>query len=141
MLPLSLKIGSPPIVPVQLGTRTTAPSQQPAAALPVASTGGTCLIAIISNGANVSATGPTIASSGWTTLTTSSELGGAHVEIWAWFNNPGGILSLSLYAPSSTTWTMQLSEWSGVIGVNSIAVTAIDTVGSATATSGTTLGL
>jgi len=141
MAPLTVSIGSGPIALVQSGAvvRSFAVGEASSAiqaTLPVASTAGTTLIAIWGNPNGGT---PTVSASpaGWTRLVAVPQSTTTDFEIWAYYNNPGGI-SLATFTGAGlvgfNSWRGAMSEWANVA-----SVTTLETSGTATATSGFTL--
>lgn len=143
MAPLALNIGSVAIAKVQSGTVVQTFQLPPgsvgpvAGTLPLASTAGTTLVAVISGAtfAGIGATFPL----GWVRLATNPTTD--WIEAWIYQNNPGGIQSIAVKVVSHPTFTLTyyltISEWSNVGRV----VSALDTSGIASASVGTTLAL
>lgn len=133
---LVLSIGGGAISLVQNGTGARSVTTTPSASLPVASTWGTTLIALLGNTTGVSAStasvDPTV-TVGWRRLGVVDETTNAHIEVWVYENNIGGITTAT-FASASATWTTHISEWNN-------AKFSITSQGQATSTSGTTLAL
>jgi len=111
--------------------------------LPVASTAGTCLIAVITYGSGASANQTYTLPAGWTKqaqaqITSVPNI--ADYEIWTYANNPGGIQTVQIAhvgsIPSAPSWLATISEWTNVASIGTL-----ETSGMATASAGTSLTL
>lgn len=138
---MPLTIGSGPITLVQAGTMQETvvnnASGPVSATLPVATTAGSTLIFIAANATIGGSATVTSAPVGWTKLISATETTNSDIEAWAFYSNPGGILSVTFqiaFIGGSSAWAAELSEWSGIVSTS-----AVEASGSATATSGTTL--
>lgn len=130
-MPLTVKIGSGPIALVQSGTVVNNQGGAPPVALPVASTAGTCLVFFIGTTSNSSVTSMP---AGWVRQTGLLPIGQPpDFEVWAYFNNPGSILTVTAVVANTARWSGTISEWANV--------SSLEVSGTATATSGTSLVL
>ena len=100
--------------------------------LPLPSTTGTLLLALLSN---VFGTTITAAPMGWVNLGSADQAGVAHIEVWAFPNNPGGLSVFNFTQSTAQSFEAHVSEWAGLSATGVLD----STVGVATATSGTTL--
>lgn len=141
MAALTVSVGSGPITLVQNGTvpffvafgGTGSPIP---ATLPLPSTAGSCLIAVLSC---MSGGTPNIASgpAGWTRLAAQGEGVQSGIEVWCLLNNPGGIQSVNFINGAligTPIWYVHVSEWLGIVSAS-----VLDASGTTTATAGTTL--
>lgn len=129
---MPLTVGSGQATLVQSGPFVVGVANPIVPTLPVASRKGTALLVHF-----VSLTQPiTVAPSGFVRLATVSQASNLHMEAWLYPNNPGGILASSFTTASMDIGGFQvvMTEWAGVISSS-----ALETSGTATATSGTTL--
>jgi hypothetical protein len=95
--------------------------------LPAASLAGTLLVAVIKSETSPS-NKPFTAPANWVQAATAFLDGAAHVDIWYYPNNPGGITTATFGAsPASINIVGQMTEWSGVL-----AAAPLDRTGSAT---------
>lgn len=134
---LVLSIGGGAISLVQNGVGARSVTTVPTASLPVASTWGTTLVALLGNTTGVATTttsvDPTV-SVGWRQVATHDQgVGNAHIEVWVYENNIGGITTAT-FTSASATWTTHISEWNNVKFTTAYQ-------GNNDATSGTTLPL
>jgi hypothetical protein len=105
------------IVNVQTGTYASSTTGSVTLTLPAASTSGTLLVAVLSNGNAPQAkfTGP----AGWTFAVQTFNACCGEVEVWYYANNPGGISSATFTANTGTNYLAgQLSEWNGVLAAS-----------------------
>jgi hypothetical protein len=133
---LTLNIGSGAITQVQSGSVVVTTALNGSATLPVASTAGTTLIAIVA--LNDGGLATTISfPPGWARLASKIEgANNAQLEVWGYLNNPGGITAVtwSQSTIAVALWLGHLSEWANVRSSS-----VVETSGGASATSGTTL--
>jgi hypothetical protein len=106
----SVRLG---VVNVQIGVGTAlSPSNVVTPTLPLASTAGTLLVAIVNAGA--SATQST-APGGWVIVPTGiNQPGCCRSEIWYYANNPGGISSAAFTMAVGNQGIAQMTEWKNV---------------------------
>lgn len=126
--------GAAAVAQVQSAALTTGASSVIGVTLPLPSTAGTLLVALLSN---VFGTTITAAPTGWTLLKSQDQGGVAHIEVWIYPNNPGGLSTFNFTQSVTQSWESHISEWSGVHLAGTLDVAATG----ATATSGTTLAL
>ena len=100
------------ITNVQVGAKSAVASPTVTATLPVASTAGTLLVAVIRSG--TSGTNFT-APANWVVANRVNRFGTSHSEIWYYPNNPGGISSAAFTVPNGAI--AQMTEWSNVLTV------------------------
>ena len=102
--------------------------------LPVASAAGNLLVAVLRSETS-SSNKPFTAPAGWVSANSAFLDGTAHVEIWYYPNNPGGISSAAFgVSPNSINAVAQMSEWSGVATVSPLDQSGSLTVSSSTKT-------
>ncbi len=86
--------------------------------MPVVSTAGNLLVVVLRSETSPS-NKPFTAPAGWVSANSAFLNGTAHVEIWYYANNPGGISSAAFgVRPASIDAVAQMSEWSGVATVS-----------------------
>lgn len=129
---LGLTTGGGTISLLQSSTLSQLGGQTTNLTLPLPSTWNSALVVVIGNKAGLAVTS---APTGWVREATIDQGGVAHIELWAYVGNPGGITVVEFTTPAGVYWG-QISEWSNV---QQVATGVIDSSGTATATSGTTL--
>lgn len=124
--------GGATVVKIRTGTYTSSTNGSVTLTLSTASTAGTLLVAVLTNGdtgADATFSGP----SGWTPAVQTFQSCCGDVEVWYYPDNPGGITSATFTASAGTYYVAgELSEWNGVD-----ADSPLDQTGTATQT-GTT---
>ena len=102
--------------------------------LPVASAAGNLLVVVLRSETSAS-NKPFTAPAGWVSANSAFLDGTAHVEIWYYANNPGGISSAAFgVSPNSLDTVAQMTEWSGVATVSPLDQTGSLTVSANTKT-------
>ncbi len=100
------------IANVQVGAKSAVANPTVTATLPVASTAGTLLVAVIRSGdSGTNFTAP----ANWVVANRVNRAGTSHSEIWYYPNNPGGISSAAFGVPKAAI--AQMTEWSNVLTV------------------------
>jgi hypothetical protein len=130
------------VVNVQTGPEAAVQTNTVTYTLPVASTAGTLLVAMVSAGPSVT---QSTATAGWQYANGVNEPGEGRNEIWYYANNPGGISSATFTMAAGNAAVGQMTEWknvskitpwdtSGVVAVGPGAqLTAVVTTAAATA--------
>ena len=109
-----LNLGALPgtISNVQVGAKSAVTSPTVTATLPLASTAGTLLVAVIRSGASGTAfTAP----AGWVRANSVNRASTSRSEIWYYPNNPGGISTAAFGVPNGAI--AQMTEWANVLTV------------------------
>jgi hypothetical protein len=111
------------ITNVQIGIKSAVTSPTVTPTLPVASTAGTLLVAVIRSGPSGTAfTAP----AGWVRANSVNRGSASRSEIWYYPNNPGGISSAAFGVPNGAI--AQMTEWR-----NALAVAPLDRTGTLSA--------
>lgn len=122
------------IVNLQIGTKVSTTTATITPTLPSASTAGTLLVAVLSNG-KTSGAAAFSAPANWVKATSTFQSCCGEVEVWYYANNPGGVSSATFTASTGTSYIAgELSEWNGVL-----AASPLDQVGTATASAAASL--
>ena len=134
------------LMQVQSGAEATSATGNVTPTLPVASTAGTLLVAVVANEGGSSSfpfSGPT----GWVNATGLWQSGNGRSEIWYYPNNPGGISSAAFTSSATSIGaTGQLSEWSGAAAsgvldqVGTVSVTTAATSATVSTSAATAVG-
>ena len=116
---VSVKLG---VVIVQIGAEAAVQTTNVTYTLPLASTAGTLLVAMVSAGPSVTpSTGP----AGWVYATGVNQPGEGRNEIWYYPNNPGGILSATFTMAAGNQAVGQMTEWKNVSTVTPLDKTGV----------------
>ncbi len=108
---------------LQIGPKSAVASPTVTPTLPVASTAGTLLVAVIRSGASGTAfTAP----ANWVLADSRNRGSASRSEIWYYPNNPGGISSAGFGVPNAAI--AQMTEWQ-----NALAVSPLDRTGTLSA--------
>jgi hypothetical protein len=104
----SVRLG---VVNVQIGPEAAVQTTNVTYSLPLASTAGTLLVAMVSAGPSVT---KSTATAGWQYANGVNEPGEGRNEIWYYPNNPGGILSATFTMAAGNQAVGQMTEWKNV---------------------------
>ena len=119
------------IARVQTGAKA-GPSRTTVSPTIAASLAGTLLVATIRSETDPSAT-PFTGPAGWVSARPGGAFlnGAAHVEIWYYANNPGGITSANFgISPNTIDTVAQITEWSGAATASPLDQTGVSTLNS-----------